>query len=118
MLERFHVSLPLECPFHPQRDMFGPQQAAKRQHRPSLWTCGFCGKSFFEEKFLDLHFDNRHKGEINMVSSLGVSSSFSPSNSSQRTLKSEMVEGDVIKKARLTSQMNNYVGNLAVNIFD
>ncbi|XP_026469779.1 uncharacterized protein LOC113373717 [Ctenocephalides felis] len=49
------------------RDIFGPQQAAKQQHRPSQWTCGFCGKSFFEERHLDLHFDNRHKNEINVA---------------------------------------------------
>lgn len=67
ILEKFKVSIPLECPFHPQRDIFGPQQLAKHQHRPSQWTCGLCGKSFFEEKFLDMHFDNRHKNHVNMV---------------------------------------------------
>ncbi|XP_023020066.2 uncharacterized protein isoform X1 [Leptinotarsa decemlineata] len=67
VLDKFKLSLPLECPFHPMRDIFGPQQAAKKQHRPSQWTCGLCGKSFFEEKYLDMHFDNRHKGYINMA---------------------------------------------------
>ncbi|XP_055599360.1 uncharacterized protein LOC129748701 isoform X2 [Uranotaenia lowii] len=67
ILEKYQVKLPLECPFHPLRDIFGPQQAAKKQHRPSQWTCGFCGKSFFEEKHLDMHFENRHKGNINMA---------------------------------------------------
>ncbi|GJQ83534.1 hypothetical protein Trydic_g10886 [Trypoxylus dichotomus] len=67
ILEKFKVSIPLECPFHPLRDIFGPQQAAKHQHRPSQWTCGLCGKSFFEEKFLDMHFDNRHKNHVNMA---------------------------------------------------
>lgn len=59
------VKIPLECPFHPLRDIFGPQQAAKKQNRPSQWTCGFCGKSFYEEKHLDMHFENRHKTHIN-----------------------------------------------------
>ncbi|XP_044266358.1 uncharacterized protein LOC123012476 isoform X1 [Tribolium madens] len=67
ILEKYKVRLPIECPFHPIRDIFGPQQAAKQQHRPSQWTCGLCGKSFFEEKYLDMHFDNRHKGYINMA---------------------------------------------------
>ncbi|XP_050309906.1 uncharacterized protein LOC126745906 isoform X1 [Anthonomus grandis grandis] len=67
LLEKYKVKLPLECPFHPQRDIFYPQQAMKKQHRPSQWTCGICGKSFFEEKFLDMHFDNRHKGKINLA---------------------------------------------------
>ncbi|CAH1369305.1 unnamed protein product [Tenebrio molitor] len=67
ILEKYKVTLPIECPFHPTRDIFGPQQTAKQQHRPSQWTCGLCGKSFFEEKYLDMHFDNRHKGYINMA---------------------------------------------------
>lgn len=67
ILQKYKVSLPLECPFHHQREIFGPQQAAKFKHRPSQWTCGLCGKSFFEEKYLDLHFDNRHKDNINMA---------------------------------------------------
>ncbi|XP_062546851.1 uncharacterized protein LOC134212748 isoform X1 [Armigeres subalbatus] len=67
ILEKYQVQLPLECPFHPLRDIFGPQQAAKKQNRPSQWTCGLCGKSFFEEKHLDMHFENRHKSNINMA---------------------------------------------------
>ncbi|XP_059060484.1 uncharacterized protein LOC131853574 isoform X1 [Achroia grisella] len=65
VLERFQVKLPLECPFHPARDIFAPQHAAKLQHRPSQWTCAFCGKSFYEERHLDTHFDHRHKNQIN-----------------------------------------------------
>lgn len=59
------MKLPLECPFHPARDIFAPQHAAKLQHRPSQWTCAFCGKSFYEERHLDTHFDQRHKNQIN-----------------------------------------------------
>lgn len=55
----------MECPFHPLRDIFSPQQAAKKQNRPSQWTCAFCAKSFYEEKHLDLHFDARHNTKIN-----------------------------------------------------
>ncbi|KAL1497070.1 hypothetical protein ABEB36_008092 [Hypothenemus hampei] len=65
VLEKYKIKLPLECPFHSQRDIFGPQEVLKKQHGPSQWTCGICGKSFFEEKFLDMHFDNRHKDYIN-----------------------------------------------------
>ncbi|XP_058818247.1 uncharacterized protein LOC131681462 isoform X3 [Topomyia yanbarensis] len=67
ILEKYQVQLPLECPFHPLRDIFSPQQTAKQQNRPSQWTCGFCGKSFFEEKHLDMHFENRHKSKINLA---------------------------------------------------
>ncbi|GBP62186.1 hypothetical protein EVAR_42503_1 [Eumeta japonica] len=61
------VKLPMECPFHPARDIFAPQHAAKLQHRPSQWTCAFCGKSFYEERYLDQHFDTRHRNQINKV---------------------------------------------------
>lgn len=67
VLNKYKVKLPIECPFHPDRDIFGPQEAMKKQHRPSQWGCGICGKSFFEERYLDMHFDNRHKGHINMA---------------------------------------------------
>lgn len=61
------VKLPLECPFHPLREIFAPQQAAKTQNRRNQWTCNLCGKSFFEEKFLDMHFDARHNSVINLA---------------------------------------------------
>lgn len=48
-------------------DLFAPQESAKVKNRPTQWTCGFCGKSFYEEKFLDLHFDNRHRGRVNQA---------------------------------------------------
>ena len=65
IFQKYHVELPLECPFHPARDLFAPQENAKVQHRATQWTCGFCGKSFYEEKSLDLHFDNRHRSRVN-----------------------------------------------------
>lgn len=67
ILKKYQVELPLECPFHESRDIFRPQQKAKHQHRPSQWTCGLCGKSFYAEKHLDAHFDNRHKSNVNTV---------------------------------------------------
>ncbi|XP_031623164.1 uncharacterized protein LOC116340687 [Contarinia nasturtii] len=65
ILEKYQVKLPLECPFHPLREIFAPQQAAKTQNRRNQWSCNFCGKSFFEEKYLDMHFDARHNTIIN-----------------------------------------------------
>lgn len=50
---------------HPLRDIFGPRQDAKKRHRPTQWTCKICGKSFYQEKFVDNHFDVRHKHLIN-----------------------------------------------------
>lgn len=65
IFEKYNVAMPIECPFHPHRDLFYPQEQAKIRYRPTQFTCGFCGKSFYEEKFLDLHYDNRHKEKVN-----------------------------------------------------
>ncbi|KAM7351523.1 uncharacterized protein ACRADG_004326 isoform 1-T1 [Cochliomyia hominivorax] len=65
ILDKYQVKLPLECPLHPFRDIFAPRQDAKKRDRPTQWTCRLCGKSFYQEKFLDLHFETRHKNVIN-----------------------------------------------------
>ncbi|KAL5164792.1 hypothetical protein HKD37_18G050043 [Glycine soja] len=36
---------------------------------PHLKKCGFCKKSFYEEKHLDQHFDNRHSNLLNLSES-------------------------------------------------
>ncbi|XP_030565527.1 uncharacterized protein LOC115765922 isoform X2 [Drosophila novamexicana] len=65
ILDKHQVKLPLECPLHPLRDVFAPRQDEKQRDRPTQWTCRLCGKSFYQEKYLDLHFDTRHKHIIN-----------------------------------------------------
>jgi hypothetical protein len=65
IFQKYNYELPLECPFHPERDLFAPQESAKVKNRPTQWQCGFCGKSFYEERFLDLHFDSRHRTIVN-----------------------------------------------------
>ncbi|KAH8249591.1 hypothetical protein KR032_010763, partial [Drosophila birchii] len=65
ILDKHQVKLPLECPLHPFRDVFAPRQDAKQRDRPTQWTCRKCGKSFYQEKHLDLHFETRHKSIIN-----------------------------------------------------
>ncbi|KAL1124370.1 hypothetical protein AAG570_000999, partial [Ranatra chinensis] len=67
VLEKYQIEIPVDCPFHPSRDIYWPQQLAKQQHRPSQWTCGLCGKSFYSEAYLDMHFDNRHKNHVNLA---------------------------------------------------
>ncbi|XP_032574492.1 uncharacterized protein LOC6617258 isoform X1 [Drosophila sechellia] len=67
ILDKHQVKLPLECPLHPFRDVFAPRQDAKQRDRPTQWTCRKCGKSFYQEKHLDLHFDTRHKSIINQA---------------------------------------------------
>ncbi|XP_054083222.1 uncharacterized protein LOC105209676 isoform X3 [Zeugodacus cucurbitae] len=65
ILDKYSAKLPLECPLHPLRDVFSPCQDAKKRDRPTQWTCRLCGKSFYQERFLDLHFGTRHKSVIN-----------------------------------------------------
>ncbi|XP_017854206.1 uncharacterized protein LOC108607714 isoform X2 [Drosophila busckii] len=66
ILDKHQVKLPLECPLHALRDVFAPRQAEKQRDRPTQWTCRLCGKSFYQEKYLDLHFEARHKSLINV----------------------------------------------------
>ncbi|KAK8743883.1 hypothetical protein OTU49_000892, partial [Cherax quadricarinatus] len=64
VLEKYGVTLPLECPLHSARDVFAQQEAAKVYVSPQ-WTCGLCGKSFYHEAHLDRHLDNRHEDYLN-----------------------------------------------------
>lgn len=65
ILEKYQVKLPLECPLHPFRDVFGPRQDAKKRDRPTQWTCRLCGKSFYQERYVDIHFETRHRSVLN-----------------------------------------------------
>lgn len=66
VLDKYGVTLPLECPLHAARDVFAQQEAAK-VHVPPQWTCGLCGKAFYHEAHLDRHLDNRHEDYLNNV---------------------------------------------------
>ncbi|KAF4524290.1 hypothetical protein B566_EDAN005346, partial [Ephemera danica] len=65
ILQKYGLQLPIECPFHPLRDIFWPRQASKIRHRPSQWSCGLCGKSFYNDRFLEHHFETRHPTHVN-----------------------------------------------------
>lgn len=65
IFKKYQVELLVDCPFHPARDLFSPQENAKIKYRPTQFLCKICGKSFYEEKFIDLHFENRHIGQVN-----------------------------------------------------
>ena len=60
VFEQLQVSIPVGCAFGAARDMFALQEQNKYSENVGKWTCGFCGKSFYEEKFIDKHFDARH----------------------------------------------------------
>ena len=54
------VAMPTTCDFHGNRDMYLQQETNKLEEGSSKWTCQFCGKAFYEQRFLDHHFDNKH----------------------------------------------------------
>ncbi|MQL88331.1 hypothetical protein Taro_020887 [Colocasia esculenta] len=61
--EQYQIST--KCRLHPDNDMFREQENHKVHVEVNEWRCGFCKKSFRAEKFLDMHFDNRHYNLLN-----------------------------------------------------
>ena len=61
------VAIPVSCVFGAGRDIYAMQEENKFSENPGKWTCGFCGKSFYDEKFIDKHFDARHSDKTNVV---------------------------------------------------
>ena len=57
---QLQVLLPASCIFATERDVYAIQEQNKHAENPGKWTCGFCGKSFYDERFLDKHLDARH----------------------------------------------------------
>lgn len=49
-----------KCRLHPDNDMFRDQELHKIHVDINDWKCGYCKKSFYAEKYLDKHFNNRH----------------------------------------------------------
>jgi hypothetical protein len=54
------VTVPDTCPLSAEHDVFATHEQQKHSESPGKWTCGFCGKSFYDEKYLDRHFETRH----------------------------------------------------------
>mmetsp|Transcript_64924 Transcript_64924/g.146465 ORF Transcript_64924/g.146465 Transcript_64924/m.146465 type:complete len:268 (-) Transcript_64924:183-986(-) len=55
--------LPEDCPLRPEQDLFKWQEAHKSKVRGNF-KCGFCGKTFKNEFYLDRHLDNKHQSEF------------------------------------------------------
>ena len=55
--------LPEKCPLRPENEVFGVQEEHKYHDPFHKWGCGFCGKFFTTEHFLDSHFDRKHDSE-------------------------------------------------------
>ncbi|RDX81805.1 hypothetical protein CR513_37470, partial [Mucuna pruriens] len=65
-LERENYQLSSRCRLHPENDIFMNQEEHKIYIDRHEWRCGYCKKSFREEKFIDQHFDNRHYNLLNL----------------------------------------------------
>ncbi|CAI0456561.1 unnamed protein product [Linum tenue] len=56
--EKHHI--PKKCPLHPENDLYRLQEQSKAREDINLWRCGYCKKTFYEEKNLDKHLDEWH----------------------------------------------------------
>jgi len=56
---------PRGCPLDPARDLWGGHEKQKNRKRGQSghWTCGYCGKVFKSEHYLDLHMERKHMSE-------------------------------------------------------
>ncbi|KAL3512607.1 hypothetical protein ACH5RR_025324 [Cinchona calisaya] len=64
-VERENYHLSSQCRLNSSNDLFRDQEEHKIHHDVNEWRCGYCKKSFYAEKHLDQHFDNRHYNLIN-----------------------------------------------------
>lgn len=64
--EKYQVSR--SCRLHPDNDIYRDQEHHKIHVDINDWQCGYCRKRFYEEKYLDKHFDDRHYNLLNVVS--------------------------------------------------
>ncbi|XP_035209721.1 uncharacterized protein LOC118184192 isoform X1 [Stegodyphus dumicola] len=70
VVERYRVSLPLECPLHPKRDMFWWLQTeleATKTAGEETWHCPVCGKKFRCENTFVTHWDASHSRTMGMT---------------------------------------------------
>lgn len=62
--ERYKISS--RCRLHPENNLYRDQEQHKMHVDINEWRCGYCKKTFYEEKYLDKHFDNRHYDLLNV----------------------------------------------------
>ena len=68
--ERYKVSS--GCRLHRENELYRDQEQHKLHVVVEIneWRCEYCRKNFYEEKYLDEHFDNRHFDLLNVVCGL------------------------------------------------
>ena len=57
-------SMPEDCPFNPKLDRYLEHENHKSGLRRSHWKCGYCGKQFRNEEYMDRHMERRHMDKI------------------------------------------------------
>ncbi|XP_054716803.1 uncharacterized protein LOC129226229 [Uloborus diversus] len=70
IVERYRVSLPMDCPLHPQRDMFWWLQTeleATKTPGEDIWNCPVCGQKFRCENTFVTHWDASHSKTMGMT---------------------------------------------------
>ncbi|KAF5740445.1 hypothetical protein HS088_TW11G00514 [Tripterygium wilfordii] len=65
--ERYQIST--RCRLHPDNDLYRDQERHKFHVQLNEWQCGYCKKTFYEEKYLDKHFESRHYDLLNATRS-------------------------------------------------
>ncbi|CAG2162110.1 unnamed protein product [Oppiella nova] len=68
ILDRYRVPVPMDCPFHPQRDyLWWPDIEDEYEYDDEIsfqWTCPFCGSNFLCAERLAIHWDEIHRNEF------------------------------------------------------
>ncbi|GIY81918.1 c2H2-type domain-containing protein [Caerostris darwini] len=70
VVDRYRVSLPLECPLHPRRDMFWWLQTeleATKIEGEETWHCPVCGQKFRCQNTFVTHWDASHAKTLGMA---------------------------------------------------
>ncbi|PKI68338.1 hypothetical protein CRG98_011246 [Punica granatum] len=64
-MEKERYQLSTNCRLHHENNLYRDQEQHKIHTDINEWKCGYCRKRFYEEKYLDKHFDNRHYDMLN-----------------------------------------------------
>ncbi|XP_031570107.1 uncharacterized protein LOC116304506 [Actinia tenebrosa] len=62
--EKQGIEVPEKCSLHESHDLYINQEINKIEEHVSSWKCDLCGKTFYGEYFLDVHFHNRHQDKL------------------------------------------------------
>ncbi|CAK8565616.1 unnamed protein product [Lathyrus sativus] len=52
---------------HPDNDKYKDQEQHKSRINTNEWQCGYCEKTFYKEKHIDQHSDNRLSNLLNLA---------------------------------------------------